>query len=59
MNRTKLFELQKGTGRKKIKEIDLDQLKNIIADKYETIRIVEKNPFLWHDHCPIKDYAKI
>ncbi|KAL6530088.1 O-fucosyltransferase 23 [Orobanche minor] len=28
-------------------------------NEYETIRIVGKNPFLWHDHWPVKDYAKV
>ncbi|KAI4296986.1 hypothetical protein L6164_036899 [Bauhinia variegata] len=28
-------------------------------DQHEVIRIVGKNPFLWHDHWPVKDYAKI
>ncbi|KAL0398146.1 UNVERIFIED_CONTAM: O-fucosyltransferase 23 [Sesamum radiatum] len=43
------------------KEVDL--LKPISFDKqaseYETIRIVGKNPFLWHDHWPVEDYAKV
>ncbi|KAE9597324.1 putative GDP-fucose protein O-fucosyltransferase [Lupinus albus] len=28
-------------------------------DDHEIIRIVGKNPFLWHDHWPVKDYAKV
>lgn len=62
LNQTMLYELHKGSGRKWTKERDLDQLKNVIddtSDKFETIRIVGKNPFLWHDHWPIEDYAKI
>ncbi|XP_077244528.1 O-fucosyltransferase family protein isoform X2 [Tasmannia lanceolata] len=61
-NRTVPFELQKGSGRKWTVERDLDQLKQCREnpiDEYESIRIVGKNPFLWHDHWPVKDYAKI
>jgi hypothetical protein len=28
-------------------------------DDYEVIEILGKNPFLWHDHWPLKDYAKV
>lgn len=62
LNQTKPYELQKGSGRKWTKEKDLDQLKKARedpTDKFELIRIVGKNPFLWHDHWPIKNYAKI
>lgn len=38
---------------------DLQQLRESSYDEYETIRIVGKNPFLWHGHWPTKDYAKI
>ncbi|KAL6546234.1 O-fucosyltransferase 23 [Orobanche minor] len=62
-NGTDVIELQKGSGRKWTVGIDLDQLKQFSEhpydDKYEIIRIVGKNPFLWHDHWPVKDYAKI
>ncbi|KAL5577648.1 hypothetical protein UlMin_019347 [Ulmus minor] len=61
-NRTGVFELQKGSGRRWTIERDLEQLlehsKNPF-DEHETIRIVGKNPFLWHDHWPVKDYAKV
>ncbi|KAJ6693683.1 hypothetical protein OIU85_004458 [Salix viminalis] len=43
-------------------ERDLDQLKQFIKDPfdgYEVIRIVGKNPFLWHDHWPVKDEARV
>ncbi|XP_073116887.1 O-fucosyltransferase 23 [Elaeis guineensis] len=62
LNQTKPFELQKGSGRKWTKERDLNQLKQCkehSIDKFEVIRIVGKHPFLWHDHWPVKDYAKI
>ena len=62
LNRTQLFELQKGSGRKWTIERDLDQLREFSGeqyDAYEVIRIVGKNPFLWHDHWPVKDYAKV
>lgn len=61
-NRTDVFELQKGSGRKWTVEKDLDQLRQFSRppyDEYETIRIVGKNPFLWHDHWPVKEYSKI
>ncbi|XP_058072013.1 O-fucosyltransferase 23 [Magnolia sinica] len=62
-NPTGPFELLKGSGRKWTVERDLDQLKQCredpAIDDFEVIRIVGKNPFLWHDHWPVKDYAKI
>ncbi|PNX97770.1 GDP-fucose protein-O-fucosyltransferase [Trifolium pratense] len=62
MNTTKALELQKGSGRKWTVERDLDQLReyrNGSFDDFEVIKIVGKNPFLWHDHWPVKDYAKV
>lgn len=56
------FELKKGSGRKWTKERDFDQLeehRNGPNDDHEVIRIVGKNPFLWHDHWAVKDYAKV
>ncbi|XP_011015573.1 PREDICTED: uncharacterized protein LOC105119160 [Populus euphratica] len=61
-NQTGVYELQKGSGRKWTVERDLDQLKQLSKDPfdgYEVIRIVGKNPFLWHDHWPVKDYARV
>ncbi|GFQ04818.1 hypothetical protein PHJA_002625800 [Phtheirospermum japonicum] len=61
-NATNVVSLQKGSGRKWTVKIDLDQLREFSKnpyDEYEIIRIVGKNPFLWHDHWPVKDYAKI
>jgi hypothetical protein len=61
-NRTEPFKLQKGSGRKWTVERDLDQLQQFIggtADDFEVIEIVGKHPFLWPDHWPVKDYAKI
>ncbi|KAI8567158.1 hypothetical protein RHMOL_Rhmol02G0098600 [Rhododendron molle] len=61
-NRTDVIELQKGSGRKWTVDRDLDQLKqfsNDPYDGYEIIRVAGKNPFLWHDHWPIRDYAKV
>ncbi|CAK7336958.1 unnamed protein product [Dovyalis caffra] len=61
-NQTVVYELQKGSGRKWTVERDLDQLKEFSKDPfdgYEVIRIVGKNPFLWHDHWPAKDYARV
>lgn len=61
-NRTNVVELQKGSGRRWTVEKDLDQLQQFTKhpyDEYEIIRIVGKNPFLWPDHWPVKDYAKV
>ncbi|XP_068654583.1 O-fucosyltransferase 23-like [Aristolochia californica] len=61
-NKTEPLELRKGSGRRWTVERDLDQLKEFSETsmtEYEVIRIVGKNPFLWHDHWPVKDYAKI
>ncbi|KAJ3679306.1 hypothetical protein LUZ60_017317 [Juncus effusus] len=63
LNKSDPFELQKGSGRKWTKERDLDQLKSLKNDSklhnLELIKIVGKNPFLWQDHWPVKDYARI
>ncbi|KAJ0751497.1 putative GDP-fucose protein O-fucosyltransferase [Helianthus annuus] len=61
-NRSNVIEVQKGSGRRWTLERDLDQLKEFSKrdyDAYETIRVVGKNPFLWHDHWPVSDYAKV
>ncbi|KAF8412725.1 hypothetical protein HHK36_000694 [Tetracentron sinense] len=61
-NQTGVFELHKGSGRKWTVERDLDQLRQFSKDPidgFEVIRIVGKNPFLWHDHWPVKDYATV
>ncbi|KAL3528467.1 hypothetical protein ACH5RR_007789 [Cinchona calisaya] len=61
-NRSDVFELRKGSGRRWTVERDLDQLLQFSKppyDQYETIRIAGKNPFLWHDHWPVRDYAKV
>ncbi|KAF6172301.1 hypothetical protein GIB67_024923 [Kingdonia uniflora] len=58
-NRSNTFELQKGSGRKWTLERDLDQLKQFSEESVEVIQIMGKNPFLWHDHWPVKDYAKV
>lgn len=62
LNQTEVLELQKGSGRKWTSVRDFDQLKEFssdLYDQYEVIRIVGKNPFLWHDHWPVKDYARV
>ncbi|PWA61909.1 GDP-fucose protein O-fucosyltransferase [Artemisia annua] len=61
-NQSHVFELQKGSGRRWTLERDLGQLKefsNQDYDVYETIKVVGKNPFLWHDHWSVSDYAKV
>jgi hypothetical protein len=64
LNTTKVIELQKGSGRKWTVERDLDQLREYrngygSFDDFEVTKIVGKNPFLWHDHWSVKDYAKV
>jgi len=62
LNRTEVLEMEKGSGRRWTVERDLSQLKEHgegSLDEHEVIRIVGKNPFLWHDHWPVKDYARI
>ncbi|KAL1562534.1 O-fucosyltransferase 23 [Salvia divinorum] len=57
-----VFELQKGSGRRWTVEKDFQQLREFGKapyDEYQLIRVVGKNPFVWHDHWPAKDYAKI
>lgn len=58
-NQSGIIELHKGSGRKWTLERDLDQLNEFSKQDYETIRIIGKNPFLWHDHWPVSDYAKV
>ncbi|KAL7104477.1 hypothetical protein ACP275_08G247400 [Erythranthe tilingii] len=58
----KIELIQKGSGRKWTVEKDLEQLQQLTEHPYNgygTIRILGKNPFLWHDHWPVKDYAKV
>ncbi|KAG4948948.1 hypothetical protein JHK82_042141 [Glycine max] len=62
LNRTEVLKMEKGSGRRWTVERDLAQLKEHSKgsfDDYEVIRIVGKNPFLWHDHWPVKDYARV
>lgn len=62
LNATNVVELQKGSGRRWTMEKDLNQLQQFTKhpyNEYETIRIIGKNPFLWHDHWPVEDYAKV
>lgn len=62
LNKSDVFDLQKGSGRKWTVERDLDQLMQFSRSpykKYEIIKIIGKNPFLWHDHWPVEDYAKV
>lgn len=61
-NQTGEFDLQKGSGRKWTIKRDFDQLRQFKRepiDGYEVIRITGKNPFLWHDHWPLKYYARV
>ncbi|EOA30536.1 hypothetical protein CARUB_v10013656mg [Capsella rubella] len=62
-NRAQVFDLEKGSGRRWTVERDMEQLKhssrNESIDEFEVIRVIGKNPFLWHDHWPVEDYAKV
>ncbi|XP_010518989.1 PREDICTED: uncharacterized protein LOC104798549 [Tarenaya hassleriana] len=61
-NGSDVFDLMKGSGRRWTVGRDLEQLREASEkpiDDFEVIRIVGKNPFLWHDHWPVKDYAKV
>ncbi|CAL1402375.1 unnamed protein product [Linum trigynum] len=61
-NETGVYEVQKGSGRRWTVQKDLDQLKQVSMDPvdgHEVLRIVGKNPFLWQDHWPVKDYARV
>ncbi|KAJ8545225.1 hypothetical protein K7X08_017808 [Anisodus acutangulus] len=61
-NQSDVIELQKGSGRRWTLEKDLEQLNQFSKHPYdarEIVRIIGKNPFLWHDHWPAKDYAKV
>lgn len=62
VNRTDVKEVMKGSGRKWTAMRDLDQLRELKKgeyDRHEVIRIIGKNPFLWHDHWPVWDYARV
>ncbi|VFQ59916.1 unnamed protein product [Cuscuta campestris] len=62
LNRSDAVELQKGSGRKWTVEKDYDQLVEFSKhpyDQYQVVKVVGKNPFLWHDHWPAKDYARV
>ncbi|EPS71607.1 o-fucosyltransferase family protein, partial [Genlisea aurea] len=61
-NTTLSMQLHKGSGRRWTPEKDFRQLMQFTREpyaQYEVIQIVGKNPFLWHDHWPVTDYAKI
>ena len=61
-NHTEPYKLQKGSGRRWTVERDLDQLqesKTGEADNYQVIHVTGKHPFLWPDHWPVKNYAKV
>lgn len=61
-NQSDVVELQKGLGRRWTVEKDFEQLVQFSKqpyDQYEIVKVVGKNPFLWHDHWPAKDYARV
>ncbi|KAL2928283.1 O-fucosyltransferase 23 [Bienertia sinuspersici] len=60
-NQTDVPELEKGGGRKWTSMRDYEQLKEFSSDPYDQYEVIHfvGNPFLWHDHWPVKDYARI
>lgn len=62
LNKSSTYELRKGSGRRWTVNRDLEQLREFgksPMDDVELVQIVGKNPFLWHDHWPVEDYARI
>ncbi|MCO5572822.1 hypothetical protein L7F22_026581 [Adiantum nelumboides] len=56
------LNVSKGSGRRWTKERDLQQLSDFRVPQIHShtlLRVLGKNPFLWHDHWPVKDYARI
>ena len=62
LQETTVFNVSKGSGRRWTKERDLEQLfklRNTDMDRHPVIKISGKNPFLWHDHWSVQDYARV
>eukprot|EP00252_Welwitschia_mirabilis_P019404 TRINITY_DN4475_c0_g1_i1.p1 TRINITY_DN4475_c0_g1~~TRINITY_DN4475_c0_g1_i1.p1 ORF type:complete len:425 (-),score=18.09 TRINITY_DN4475_c0_g1_i1:631-1905(-) len=51
--------VKKGSGRRWTKARDMAQLKELRKSTARILRIEGKNPFLWHDHWPVKDYSSV
>ncbi|KAJ7559965.1 hypothetical protein O6H91_04G108500 [Diphasiastrum complanatum] len=54
--------VSKGSGRRWTVERDLAQLNDCRkqgVDKHGYLKLDGKHPFLWHDHWPVKDYARV
>ncbi|TYH48220.1 hypothetical protein ES332_D10G053100v1 [Gossypium tomentosum] len=64
-NRTRVYNLRavEANGLKWTVERDLERLKQSIIngpiEMHDVIRVAGKIPFLWHDHWPVKDYARV
>lgn len=37
----------------------LEELRTPQIDRYMVIKLEVKHPFLWHDHWPVLDYARV
>ncbi|KAH7299116.1 hypothetical protein KP509_25G073500 [Ceratopteris richardii] len=62
LQRNTAFNVTKGSGRRWTIERDLDQLlqcRDPQIHRHALLKISGKNPFLWHDHWPVLDYARI
>lgn len=56
------FNVSKGSGRRWTSQRDLRQLsewRDSEIGQHSLLRIVGKNPFLWQDHWPVRDYARV
>jgi len=61
-NFSDVFVVAKGNGRRWTAERDMAQLeecKTPEIDRHTVIKLEGKHPFLWHDHWPVLDYARV
>lgn len=57
-----VFVVAKGNGRRWTAERDMAQLEECTTpqiDRHTVIKLEGKHPFLWHDHWPVRDYARV
>jgi hypothetical protein len=57
-----VFVVAKGNGRRWTAERDMAQLEECSTpeiDRHTVIKLEGKHPFLWHDHWPVVDYARV
>lgn len=61
-NFSDVIVVAKGSGRRWTAERDmaqLEQCKTPEIDRHAVIKLEGKHPFLWHDHWPVRDYARV